>query len=79
MQAHPRPASQARTAGRDVVARQRQREIGDDEAGLVAAIVALAVEGEAVEGLAADQRAPCASVSWISPPAPFAEVVRGSA
>ena len=26
-----------------------------DEAGLVAAIVALAVEGEAVEGLAADQ------------------------
>ena len=55
MQRHPRSASQARTAGRDVVAAERQREIGDDEAGLVAAIVALAVEGEAVEGLRADQ------------------------
>ena len=45
----------ARTAGADILAPQRQRDIGDDEAGLVAAIVALAVEGEAVEGLAADQ------------------------
>ena len=53
---HPRSARKARTAGRDVVVGEGESEIGDDEAGLVAAIVALAVEGEAVEGLAADQR-----------------------
>ena len=52
---HPRSASAGAHGGRDVVAVERESEIGDDEAGLVAAIVAIAVEGQAVEGLAADQ------------------------
>ena len=38
----------------DVVPLQREREVGDDEAGLVAAIVALAPE-VSMESLGADQ------------------------
>ena len=39
----------------DIVACKREREIGLDIARLVAAIVALAIEGKAVERLVADQ------------------------
>jgi hypothetical protein len=39
----------------DIVARYRQRDVRLDKAGLVAAIVTLAIEGEAMERLVADQ------------------------
>ena len=41
--------------GAQIVALQRERQIGDDEAGLVAAIVADRVDVERVERLLADQ------------------------
>ena len=56
---HPRSARKARTPGATSSRASAEREIGDDEAGLVAAIVALAVEGEAVEGLRRRSARPC--------------------
>ncbi len=41
--------------GADILAFERERDVGGDEAGLVAAIVAGGADGDAMEGLGADQ------------------------
>ena len=55
---------------REVGAVERERQIGEDEAGLVAAIVAHRVDRRRRGTAACRSARPCASVSWISPPAP---------